>query len=532
LDNDCNGQVDDGVAAVTCGVGECQVTVAACADGGVATCTPKPANAELCDGLDNDCNGQVDDGLLALSCGVGSCARTVEACVSAAEQMCVAGQPAVEVCDGEDNDCNGQVDDGVCLAPVTMCDATTSGRVGVTQTLTSTATDVDGTIVSTVWTVMVRPAGSVAQPTTPGAASTDFTPDVAGTFTLQFCATNDRSQVTCCTVNLATTACTSPPSPPVSTACGTSWDGRPIVQFDPVPTGLTYELTQPDGGTVLAQATEAQNWLRPVTRVAPGGPLPGALTDLEVRSCRANDPTCCSAPTPLSVNVVEGCTTPVAPTSSNLVLSEYVTDGEGACPSVDCATQDTCQAGEAIEITNLSNCPVALDGFHFAYRNSTANVASQRWMNFGASDVIPPRGVYVAMRSMQYAPTCSAGLPAESTGLYGLKISALAMQGQGLCAGWFNNSGGGLSELQVAPGTVPDAMSLAFTPAVALARVAPYVASTGTGTCPSVGFDAVDSCGSVVGGTAPTASLTPNQLGRLWHPCDAVRAPVPACVRN
>ena len=28
------------------------------------------------------------------------------------------------------------------------------------------------------------------------------------------------------------------------------------------------------------------------------------------------------------------------------------------------------------------------------------------------------------------------------------------------------------------------------------------------------------------------ATLNPNQLGRLWHPCDAVLGPVPACVRN
>jgi hypothetical protein len=25
--------------------------------------------------------------------------------------------------------------------------------------------------------------------------------------------------------------------------------------------------------------------------------------------------------------------------------------------------------------------------------------------------------------------------------------------------------------------------------------------------------------------------LLPNQLGRLWHPCDAVRSPVPASCR-
>jgi hypothetical protein len=32
-----------------------------------------------------------------------------------------------------------------------------------------------------------------------------------------------------------------------------------------------------------------------------------------------------------------------------------------------------------------------------------------------------------------------------------------------------------------------------------------------------------------VGGSEPTSVLIPNQLGRLWHPCDAVMNPSPAC---
>ncbi len=533
LDNDCNGQVDEGLGQQSCGVGVCAQTMSACADGGVPACVPGVASAETCDGLDNDCNGLVDDGLGQQSCGVGACARTVPSCLDGGVPSCVPGLPTAEVCDGLDNDCNGQVDDGVCLAPVVACGATLGGRAGTTQTLTASATDADGTVVSTSWTVTSRPAGSTAQPASASGSSTDFTPDVGGSYTLQYCATNDRQQTSCCPITFAVTQCTTPPTPPVSTACGTSWDGRPIVQFAPVPTGLTYELSMPDGGTVLASATETQNWLRPATRVAAGGPMPGTPTDLEVRSCRVGDPACCSTPTTLSVNVVEVCTTPTTPTSANVVLSEYVTNGEGVCPSVDCATQDTCQAGESVEITNLSNCPVALNGFHFAYRNNVAGSGSLRWMNFGAGDVIPPRGVYVAMRSMQYAPTCSAGLPPESTALYGLKISALSMEGPLICSGWFNNTGGGLSEMQVAPGTVANAASLGFTPAAAIARVAPYLPSTGfSPACSSIGFDAVDSCGSVVGGTAPTTALSPNQLGRLWHPCDAVPSPVPTCVRN
>jgi hypothetical protein len=303
------------------------------------------------------------------------------------------------------------------------------------------------------------------------------------------------------------------------------------VQFTAVPAGLVYELSRVGSSTVLASAAASENHLRPATRIAPGGPPPGTSIALEVRACRAAEPTCCSATSPLSVNVVEACSTTIAPTASNVVLSEYITNGEGACGAS--GTCDTCQAGESIEITNLSNCPVSLDGHHFAYRNAAASSGSYRWMNFGPADVIPPRGVYVAIRNQQYAPTCRAPLPAESTALYGLRISTLTMQGVNLCSGWFNNTGGGLSELRLAPGAVPTGGPPDFTPAAALARIQPYLPASGSAAaCTSTGFDAVDSCGTVVGGSQPTTSLTPNQLGRLWHPCDAVLSPVPACVRN
>ena len=39
---------------------------------------------------------------------------------------------------------------------------------------------------------------------------------------------------------------------------------------------------------------------------------------------------------------------------------------------------------------------------------------------------------------------------------------------------------------------------------------------------------AVNACGDVDAGSEPTTRLLPDQLGRLWHPCDAVVNPVPA----
>jgi hypothetical protein len=113
VDNNCNGQVDDGLGTTTCGVGQCARTAPACIGGVVQTCVPgTPAPEESCDGLDNDCNGQVDDGFGTTTCGVGQCARTTPVCVGGVVRICVPGTPAPETCDGRDNNCNGQVDEG------------------------------------------------------------------------------------------------------------------------------------------------------------------------------------------------------------------------------------------------------------------------------------------------------------------------------------------------------------------------------------------------------------------------------------
>jgi alpha-tubulin suppressor-like RCC1 family protein len=112
LDNDCNGQVDDGLGQVVCGVGACQATTPSCLNGVTQVCTPRPPQPELCDGIDNDCDGVIDDNLPAVTCGVGACQVTVPACTGGLPSTCTPGAPSAETCDGVDNDCNGVVDDG------------------------------------------------------------------------------------------------------------------------------------------------------------------------------------------------------------------------------------------------------------------------------------------------------------------------------------------------------------------------------------------------------------------------------------
>ena len=96
LDDDCDGELDDGFTTQSCGVGDCARTIDTCVGGVSLTCTPGPTSAEVCDGRDNDCNGQSDEGLANLLCGVGACARAVPSCLGGAPQTCTPGSSTVE----------------------------------------------------------------------------------------------------------------------------------------------------------------------------------------------------------------------------------------------------------------------------------------------------------------------------------------------------------------------------------------------------------------------------------------------------
>jgi hypothetical protein len=187
LDDDCDGQVDDGVvpppASQICGTSslatgaECTSDVTrTCTNGAwqctfpATVCAPNCAAAsetcgdtldndcngfvdddqacqscssipESCNGCDDDCDGTADDGAPSEPCGLPSPPNCVGTRSCAAPQSVTPGtcavtggygacnnSPIAESCDGVDNDCDGVPDDGI---PSQQCDpvGTPPGRI-------------------------------------------------------------------------------------------------------------------------------------------------------------------------------------------------------------------------------------------------------------------------------------------------------------------------------------------------------------------------------------------------------------------
>ncbi|MEQ9319627.1 MAG: MopE-related protein [Polyangiaceae bacterium] len=128
VDDDCNGEVDEGFGMVTCGLGICQVTVDECLDGVPNPCEPgTPEPMELCNGgIDDDCDGDSDEGCTCTNgetqpCytgspatqNVGECSDGTQTCTDGAWGACLGDTtPTAELCNGLDDNCDGVNDDG------------------------------------------------------------------------------------------------------------------------------------------------------------------------------------------------------------------------------------------------------------------------------------------------------------------------------------------------------------------------------------------------------------------------------------
>jgi hypothetical protein len=144
IDDDCNGTADEDYAPLptTCGAGVCTSTgVTSCLDGSVTdSCTPGSPGADdtTCDGIDNDCDGQKDEGYVSVTtqCGVGACASSgATSCVNGSVQnSCAPGTPAASdaSCNGIDDDCSGQNDEDY-AATSTSCGVGACASTGATS---------------------------------------------------------------------------------------------------------------------------------------------------------------------------------------------------------------------------------------------------------------------------------------------------------------------------------------------------------------------------------------------------------------
>ncbi len=122
VDNDCDGAIDEGFDADGDGTSDCTdddgdgytEQDGDCNDGNAAI---HPGAEETCDGVDNDCNGQVDEGFDADGDGTPDCTDDDGDGFSEDQGDCDDQDPAVnpaaeDVCNHVDDDCNGVPDDG------------------------------------------------------------------------------------------------------------------------------------------------------------------------------------------------------------------------------------------------------------------------------------------------------------------------------------------------------------------------------------------------------------------------------------
>jgi RHS repeat-associated protein len=152
-------------------------------------------------------------------------------------------------------------------APVALAAASpTTVNVGSVVGLSSTgSSDPDGNPITYVWSVALRPAGSVASVSSSTAATASFTPDVAGAYILQLAVSDGALSASATASVNATAVVTNQPPVIVTTAQTSATVGAPYVYdvdaTDPdVGNALIYSLTTAPAGMAINPTTGLITW--------------------------------------------------------------------------------------------------------------------------------------------------------------------------------------------------------------------------------------------------------------------------------
>ena len=91
LDDDCDGESDEGLGQRRCGMGECSIRIDNCIAGEISICPEGVGQPESCNGLD-DCDA-VDEEIAQLTCGTGAVLRMQCASTASRPSAAQASQP-------------------------------------------------------------------------------------------------------------------------------------------------------------------------------------------------------------------------------------------------------------------------------------------------------------------------------------------------------------------------------------------------------------------------------------------------------